>query len=171
MHIIALIPAAGKGSRYGMPKVDAMYNGVTFSQMITNSLQDIGIADSFVIRDMDTPDMLASIKEGMKHFQAQNIQPDGWLIWPVDHPTVKSETVSFMLKIFALRCNSIIIPRYGVRSGHPIIIPFAMVIPDQPMPNGLKDVIIQSHFPVHYVEVEDPGILVNINKPEDVKYV
>ena len=171
MQIVALIPAAGKGSRYGMPKVDALYNGLSFSQCIVNTLQEAGINDKIVIRDIDTPDMLASLKAGIRTYLFNNALPDGWLIWPVDHPAVKIHTVQLMLKVFALRDNSIIIPRYSGKSGHPIIIPSTLVIPDQPLPNGLKDVIQLSHFPVHFVEVEDPGILVNINKPEDVKYV
>ncbi len=171
MQIVALIPAAGKGSRFGMPKVDAMYNGITFSQAILNTLQELGHIDSLVIRDVETPDMFASLKLGMKTFQSQNIHPDGWLIWPVDHPTVKPDTVRFMLKIFSARNNSIIIPRHDSKNGHPIIIPASLAIPDIAPANGLKEIIMLSHLPVHFVEVDDPGILVNINTPEDVKYV
>jgi len=171
MQIIALIPAAGKGFRYGMPKVDALFNGITFSQMILNTLQSAGIETSYIIRDIETPDMLASLKVGMNSFHSQDVHPDGWLIWPVDHPTVKAETIKFMLSFFSAHTNSIIIPRYTDKNGHPIIIPGSLVLPDHPMPNGLKDVIMLSHFPVHYIEVDDPAILHNINTPEEVHYV
>jgi CTP:molybdopterin cytidylyltransferase MocA len=171
MQIIALIPAAGKGSRFGMPKVDAGYNGISFSEKILKTLSESGIDKSIVIRDIETPDMLASLKVGMYSFQSQNVHPDGWLIWPVDHPTVRADTVRFMIKVFSTRTNSIIIPRHDNQNGHPIIIPASLVIPDQYQPNGLKDVIMLSHLPVHFIEVDDPGILVNINYPEDVNYV
>lgn len=171
MQIVALIPAAGKGSRYGMPKVDASYNGITFSQMILNTLTEAGVEIYHVIRDIDTPDMLASLKVGMNTFQSQNVHPDGWLIWPVDHPTVRAETIKFMMNIFSSRTNSIIIPRHDNKNGHPIIIPASLAIPEQSPPNGLKEVIMLSHLPVHFIEVDDSGILVNINTPEDVKYV
>jgi molybdenum cofactor cytidylyltransferase len=171
MQLVALIPAAGKGSRYGMPKVDAMYNGITFSEMILNTLRESGIESCHVIRDIETPDMLASIKHGIKEITEAGINPDGWLIWPVDHPTVKPDTIRFMSKIFEFRHNSIVIPRYESKNGHPIIIPAILAIPDQSPVNGLKEVIMLSHLPVHFVEVNDPGILVNINTPEDVKYV
>jgi CTP:molybdopterin cytidylyltransferase MocA len=171
MHIIALIPAAGKGSRYGMPKVDALYNGITFSQMILNTLQSAGIETSYIIRDIETPDMLASLKVGMNTFHSQAVHPDGWLIWPVDHPTVKAETVKLLIQFFATHTNSVIIPCHNSHSGHPIIIPASLALPDYPLPNGLKDVIMLSHFPVHHVEVDDPAILHNINTPEEVHYV
>ena len=171
MQIIALIPAAGKGSRYGMPKVDAMFNGITFSQMILNTLQSAGIEENLIIRDIDTPDMLGSLKYGMNAYQAQGVHPDGWLIWPVDHPTIKIETIIFIMSIFASHANSIVIPRHAGKNGHPIMLPGSLVIPEQEFANGLKDVIMLSHFPVHFAEVDDPGILVNINTPEDVKYV
>jgi len=171
MQIVALIPAAGKGSRFGMPKVDASYNGISFAEKILSTLQESGIKQSLVIRDIETSDMLASIKFGMNSFHSQDVHPDGWLIWPVDHPAVKSGTIRFMVKVFSTHSNSIIIPRHNNKGGHPIIIPAAMAIPEDAPPNGLKDIIHQSLFPVHFIEVIDPGILININTPEDVQYV
>lgn len=171
MQIIALIPAAGKGERFGMPKVDAMFNGISFSEKIIAALQEAGITQYMVIRDVDTPDMLASLKVGMDSFHSQNVHPDGWLIWPVDHPMVNPETISILIKEFSSKTNSIIVPRCNNRNGHPIIIPGFMTIPDQPDPNGLKGVLMKSHCIIEHVDIDDEGILKNINTPEDVTYV
>lgn len=171
MQIVALIPAAGKGNRFGMPKVDANYNGISFSEKILATLRESGIKEHLVIRDVETPDMFATIKYGMKSILSKGIHPDGWLIWPVDHPAVQIGTIRFMIKVFSIHSNSIIIPRHNARNGHPIIIPASLAFPEDAPPNGLKDIILQSLLPVHFIEVEDPGILININTPEDVIYV
>lgn len=171
MKIIAIIPAAGKGSRFGMPKVDASYNGISFAQMIINTLKAAGIEDYILVRDIETPDMLATLRIGMQRALQQQERPDGWLIWPVDHPTVKASTVSIMVQVFTEKANSVIIPRNQGKNGHPILLPGALVIPDQPQPLGLKGVIIQSGFPQLCIDVDDVGILFNFNTPEDVIYV
>ena len=171
MNIIAIIPAAGKGARFGTPKVDAMYNSVTFSQKILQTLEEIGIAKHLIIRDIDTPDMLASLRWGMQKILSEQENPDGWLIWPVDHPTVKPDTIRILASVFETNSNSVIIPRYQSKNGHPIIVPGFLCIPDKPEPLGLKGIIMQSGFPVKYVNVDDVGILFNFNTPEDVTYV
>jgi CTP:molybdopterin cytidylyltransferase MocA len=171
MDIIAIIPAAGKGSRYGMPKVDANYNGISFAERITYVLALAGIEKIALVRDVETPDMLASIRYGMEQALAEYGRPDGWLIFPVDHPSVTEETVKTLAAEFSRRRNSIIIPRHNGKSGHPVILPGSFVIKEEANPLGLKGLIINSAYPVHYVEVEDEGILRNFNTPEDVIYV
>ena len=171
MQIITLIPASGKGSRFGSPKVDALYNGVSFLQMILNTLRDAGLLNCYVLRDLETPDMLATVRYGMQRALRDASLPDGWLIWPVDHPLVKPATVLALLKDFAEKRNSVLIPRHQGRNGHPIILPGSFTIPQTDNPDGLKGVISQAHYPIGYVEVDDAGILVNINTPEDILYV
>ena len=171
MDIIALIPAAGKGSRYGMPKVDAVYNGITFSERIQAVLKESGITIIYLLRDLDTPDMLATIRYGIKKALSEEHNPDGWIIWPVDHPNIQKDTILTLIDTFSRNRNCIIIPRYDNKNGHPVVIPMSLAIPDETPPAGLKEVIMLSHIPVLHVDVNDPGILVNINTPEDVKYV
>jgi CTP:molybdopterin cytidylyltransferase MocA len=171
MKIVTIIPAAGRGQRYGMPKVDASYNGITFAQRIISSLNEAGMTDYVLVRDLRTHDMLDSIKWGMDKYLAEHERPDGWLVWPVDHPVVKATTVSILAKVFETKLNSVIIPRFHGSNGHPIIVPGSLVIPDKRQPLGLKGVIIESGFPAHYVNVDDVGVLFNFNTTDDVVYV
>jgi len=171
VKIVALIPASGKGTRFGMPKVDASYNGISFAEMIRNTLTEARISDIYLIRDIETPDMLATLKTGMQRALHEQERPDGWLIWPVDHPTVRSSTIRMLVNVFTDKANSVIIPRHQNQNGHPILVPGALVIPEQPDPLGLKGVILKSGFPVFHIDVDDVGILFNFNTPEDVVYV
>jgi len=171
MDLIAIIPAAGKGNRFGMPKVDASYNGITFAERIIMTLTTAKLDKYILVRDVETPDMLGSIRLGMQKALSEYGRPDGWVIWPVDHPAVKAETVTTLSTAFAERRNSIIIPRCNGKSGHPIILPGCFVIHEESNPLGLKGLIIHSDHPVHYVETQDGSILRNFNTPEDMVYV
>lgn len=171
MDIIAIIPAAGKGTRFGMPKVDANFNGLTFAERILFVLALAGIEKFALVRDVETPDMLASIRYGMQQALKEYARPDGWLIFPVDHPMVREDTIRLLREEFSSHRNSITIPRHKGKSGHPILLPGSFSIEEEANPLGLKGLIIKSVHPVHYVEVEDEGILRNFNTPEDVIYV
>jgi CTP:molybdopterin cytidylyltransferase MocA len=171
MLIYALIPANGKGSRFGMPKVDAVYNGLTFAQMIENTLIAAGDFPGLIIRDVDTPDMLSSLRYGMQQTKSAGINPDGWLIWPVDHPFVQPGTLLSMREAFQLYPDSVIIPRFNNKNGHPIIIPASLEISHPEHAHGLKEIIRFSGKNIQHVDVPDGGINKNVNTPEDVNYV
>jgi len=170
MEICALIPAAGKGSRFGQPKVDALYNGFTFSEMIIKTLKEAGIKTYYIIRDIETPDMSATLYNGWQQVCREGRHPDGWLIWPVDHPLVKKETIVLMVDAFADNSNSVIIPCYNNRNGHPVLLPGSFVFAKKADAAGLKGAILKSDFPRLYIEVDDAGILANLNTPEEALY-
>jgi CTP:molybdopterin cytidylyltransferase MocA len=178
MLIFALIPANGKGSRYGMPKVDAVFNGITFQQHIENTLSETVVRDWLVIRDIDSHDMLGSIRYGMHRIMTQGIWPDCWLIWPIDHPFVKAETINALIDCYRVNPKSVIVPQLKSnhdslppKRGHPIILPGGLMIPNIEYINGLRTMLEKAKLNKVYIEVDDPGIIENINSPEDVRYV
>lgn len=154
-----------------MPKVDAMFNGLTFRQWIENTLSHTKVSDWLIIRDIQSADMLGSIRYGMQAIRAKGVKPDGWLVWPVDHPFVKHQTIDALIDCFHTNPQSVIIPEHQGRKGHPILLPGDLQIPEQDFPNGLKDVISQSGLGKVCVPTEDSGIIANVNTPGDVTYV
>ena len=60
----------------------------------------------------------------------------------------------------------IIIPTYKERKGHPVIFP-SMIIYDLFNENTLRDVIKKYSAKVHYINVNDKGVLVDIDTKED----
>jgi CTP:molybdopterin cytidylyltransferase MocA len=167
MKIVAIIPAAGRGERFGMPKVDANYKGITFAQRIISTLQEAGWTDYVLVRDIRTRDMQESIRLGMEKYLSEHERPDGWLIWPVDHPIVKASTITILASVYSEKRTFVIVPRFQGSNGHPIIVPGALTIPKEQNPRGLKGVIIESIYPILQVYVDDVGVLFNFNTPKD----
>ncbi len=162
----AIILAAGKGIRFGMPKVDAFYRGNSFLDCILNTLENAGIRDVFVARDLDTPDMLSSLRHAINELNASC--PDAYLVFPVDHPAVQTATVQSLLDAFIRTPDAIIRPVYQGKAGHPIIIPKALNVFQEGIEGGLAQIIKTSHLPVVDITTNDMAILRNINLPEDL---
>jgi molybdenum cofactor cytidylyltransferase len=94
---------------------------------------------------------------------------DGYLVHPVDHPEVSSDTIRALMAAFG---NAAVKPRYRSRAGHPVIIPssLAAMIEGTDVNGGLAAVIRSSGTPITLVDVEDPGVIRNINTKEDLAH-
>ncbi len=167
-QIYAIIPAAGKGKRFGQPKVTATYGEKTFIKHILDTLSGTAIAGVKVVRDVETPDMFASVRQGIKCALADGWLALGWLIWPVDHPLVKRETISSLLSSFWEKPESIVNPVYEGQRGHPIIIPAILEFPDNLQSEGLRTILAQTDLSKLDIEVSDPAVIRNINYPKDI---
>lgn len=86
----------------------------------------------------------------------------------VDMPLICSETVRVLLERFAARDLEVLAPRHGDRHGHPIVLArsvfasIAALTPDAP----LRDLLRQRQR--GDVAVDDPGVLVDLDTPQDV---
>ncbi|MBW6515915.1 MAG: NTP transferase domain-containing protein [Candidatus Cloacimonetes bacterium] len=167
-QIYAIIPAAGKGERYGEPKVDASIGDKTFIKQILDTLSQTPIAGVKIVRDVETVDMLDSIKLGIKLAHNDGWNALGWLIWPVDHPLISKKTVMTLLTTFYRNPDKIVNPLYNEQRGHPIVIPVDLIIPDSNLSGGLRQVIADSAFERIDVEVPDSAVIQNINHYEDI---
>lgn len=158
--VTAIILASGKGSRYGQPKSEAMLDGKLFSDIITDTLRAAGL-ESIVLADhCASSSMLETLKQTIS---ALPVPADFYLVIPVDHPHVHTSTVVAL--IAALHPGIIVKPVYHGQSGHPVIIPAALDLSASEHAEGLRGIIAASLCPKKFVEVEDPGILININHP------
>ncbi|MBC8514647.1 NTP transferase domain-containing protein [bacterium] len=93
----------------------------------------------------------------------------GVLLWPIDHPLVTLETIQLIEK--ELIPHGVVCPQYKGKSGHPIgigadLLPSLMAEePHTPLRTWIS---VQNR---HYLDVNDPGILRNIDYPLDAKGV
>ena len=80
----------------------------------------------------------------------------------VDHPAVQSETIAALL---AEPPAPLRVPRYSGRHGHPIVFARALIPEFLAVPAGssAKEVVTRHTTAAAYVDVQDPGILADID--------
>ncbi len=109
----------------------------------------------------------SSIQTGLAHLSA--FKP--FLLWPVDIPLVHPDTVHSLLVATPLSPCCFRIPMCGDRRGHPVLLGrelhalVSALEPDQP----LRELMARDDVEVEELTCEDPGILLDLNTPEDLK--
>lgn len=181
-NVSAMILAAGEGKRFGQPKWQATYKGQTFLSIIVEKLLKCELNEiiyvvrkdsmpeeknaKLVINDHPEEGMISSIYCGV-----QNTMPvDGFLIFPVDHPFVKLETLQRLIASFQQHPDQLIRPVFDEQNGHPLIVPLiiAKKIPNHDIEGGLKQFLLQEAINFYNVLVDDGGVLKNINFKDDM---
>ena len=90
-------------------------------------------------------------------------------IQPVDCPIVAPQTYTAVAG--AVGSAEVVVPSFGGRGGHPPLISrelFSRILavgPDEPLRNVLRAPGVRRR----YVEVDDPGVLVNVDRPGDLQ--
>lgn len=171
-----LILSGGLGKRYGTPKALAAYKGETFLDSIVSKCLSLNLQVYVVInptldslipqkRDFITiigdsdKDMYDSVIKGVKRIK----EFSKLIVWPVDHPFVSSTTVKSLLD--TNNDNKFIVPSFCGRLGHPVIFPKSAEALLKKLQN-LKDL---THAIGRIIlEVDDEGVLLNINRKEDI---
>lgn len=183
-EIAALILAAGKGSRIGTPKFLLEYGGKTFIKHIYDNLNQCNVRKiltvirkefeewfaknfkgEYIINEFPEQGMLSSVVLGINELKNY----DGILIYPVDHPFIRKETVVELINSFILHPGSFIKPIYENLSGHPVIIPSSLNDEITSGKSGdLNSVIKNSKINTILLKTNDSGVLKNINTPNDL---
>ena len=82
---------------------------------------------------------------------------------------METKTIQELVKIHQQYPNAIIRPVYQNKSGHPVLIPAELNLEANDNAKGLKYIILNSGLPLLNVQVEDSGIIKNINTKEDLE--
>ncbi len=108
--------------------------------------------------------MLSSLQCGL---DAVSRECDAIFFTPVDHPAIAESTVDLLAGAWA--GDHIMIPRYRGRRGHPVLISRALVPEFERLPDSAQaaDVVRRHETEIHYVDVDDPGILRDVDTPEE----
>uniref|UniRef100_A0A7J3QFL5 Nucleotidyltransferase family protein n=1 Tax=Ignisphaera aggregans TaxID=334771 RepID=A0A7J3QFL5_9CREN len=111
--------------------------------------------------------MSESVKKGLKAVMRYS---DLVLLHPADVPFIKVETIRKVIEISLKNNDFVTIPCYKCKGGHPLIIPrkfmnIAIEINEKEM--GLKGFLRK--VPIYKVEVNDIGILVDIDTRLDIE--
>lgn len=170
----------------GMPKIYKKYNDKYFLDILYHTLSMTDVEEIAVVVFPDCEhnlfdcsnkvkwitnnspenEMISSIYIAVKKYSNY----DGYMILPIDHPKVSSSTIRKLKTEFYYEPQNVILPSYKLKKGHPIIIPksIANKLKNQDIVGGLNSVIKNSKPNVKIVEVNDPGIVENLNEISEV---
>jgi molybdenum cofactor cytidylyltransferase len=191
--IYAVLPAAGKSTRMGRPKLLLPLGGRPVLECVITALRQAGVDQVLVVvgphvRELagvatqvgahvcllaeETPDMRATVERGLRWLEEQ-FQPrpeDAWLLCPADHPTLEPLVVRQLLEAQAGHPScTIFIPSFGGRRGHPALIGWRHVAAMRELPAGVGlNVYLRQQAPVtQEVTVAAEEILLDLDTPED----
>jgi len=183
----AIILAAGLGERLKAvgPKPFLLFNGKSFLQIVVdnaismrlnplvivtnnfffNSIIQLNFPAKILINPCPEQGMLSSILIGLKE-----IDPScsGFFLCPIDYPLVRQETYHQLLLAHRTDSDKIIKPTFKKQPGHPIVFPknLFQALRQAPLNQGARFVTRQNTHITKMVEVDDAGILININTPQ-----
>ncbi len=190
--IAGIILAAGRSSRMGTSKaLLATPQGESFVGRLLTTLRAGGIATPLVVgradddrlrmeverhgaacvvnADADAGGQLSSLLAGLAAVDWASLR--GVLVVPVDAPLVTAATVATLLAVFDATLAPIVRPRCQGRHGHPVIFSRA-VFGELRAANpaaGAKAVLRAHESAIVDVDVEDPGVLGDIDTPESYR--
>jgi molybdenum cofactor cytidylyltransferase len=127
---------------------------------------------SYPVRFIENPHfpegMSTSVKEGIRVL-GEDPLVEGVMIIPGDMPLVQIKTISAMREIFYESFSSIIIPLYEGKRGHPALFARSLFPRLQEITGdiGARDVVRENLTRCCFLKVNDPGILIDIDSPEE----
>jgi molybdenum cofactor cytidylyltransferase len=185
--ITAVILAAGESKRMGQPKMLMPWGKSTILQTVVSTFQAAGVDDILVVtggarrqvealvgksvqtvfnENFASGEMLSSLQAGLA---AKKHEARAALIGLGDQPQVQTRTVERILQEYARTNAPLIVPSYQMRRGHPWFVArelwdeiLKMHAPDSP-----REFLDKHARDIHYVELDTPTILQDLDTPED----
>ena len=118
-----------------------------------------------------TPELgqLSSLLVGISYAEACN--GDGVMVLPVDIPSVKAATVQSLCDAFDRGTDPIVRAVYRGRHGHPVIFgrPVFAELRAADLSVGAREVLRRDPARVCEVAVDDPGVLRDVDVPDDYR--
>jgi molybdenum cofactor cytidylyltransferase len=190
--LAAVILSAGASRRMGTPKALLPYREGTFLEhlMQITSHPRIGVQrvvlgagaeeirtiakldPSVVILNPDWEQgQLSSLCAGLRSLA--EIETDGVILCPVDHPLVSARLVSDLVARFYESGKAIALPTYNGRRGHPVLFSSALYgeLLAAPSDKGARAVVWAHAKDVLEAPTDEEGVVLNINDPDMLKHI
>ncbi len=112
---------------------------------------------------------ISSVRAALQALHTSERSVDAIAICPVDHPTIRAETVSALISAYAEERAPIVVPTYEARSGHPILFDQALFgeLLEPSLPEGARTVTARHRTSLLGVPVPDAGIRLDLDTPAD----
>lgn len=182
MAYATIILAAGMSRRMGTPKALLDFDGLTALELVIETCTLSGAGAPIVVLGHDAATIRRTIPAEVRvvvnldyeRGQTSSLKAgltalapdvDGILLFPVDCPLVGPETIHLL----SAASRPIAVPIYGGRRGHParfsasILDEFRALEDSRPA----HEVVRREPDRVEEVMVDDPGVVMRLNTPED----
>ena len=188
--ISGILLAAGESRRMGSPKALLPYQGQTFLERICTAFFDAGVDELIVVlgaweeklrpalprhsalRTVVNPHytqgQLSSLVCGLG---ALSPDSEAAVVNLVDHPLIRTETIAALIASFRTDPLPIIIAAHRGKRGHPVLFSrqvYAELLA-APLDKGAKTVVRKDPARVRHVPLDDPGIVADIDTPQDYR--
>lgn len=184
-----VVPAAGGSTRMGSPKGLLELEGVSFVRRVVRTLREGGCEPVLVVvrsEDAGTGDEAArsgattlvnpepgdgpitSLRRVLEVLD-ETVSHVVWL--PLDHPMVRPETVTALLDEAEASGAPITLPLHEDQRGHPAVFERSIFpeLLDPSLQGGARTVVHRNLDAARLVPVTDPGVLVDIDTPEEYR--
>jgi molybdenum cofactor cytidylyltransferase len=96
---------------------------------------------------------------------------DAILVWPVDMPLVRADTVARLVRAFRRDGPAIVLPVHGGRRGHPVVHgrPIWPELRSGEADEGARALVRKDPTRVLEVPVDDEGVLLDIDTPREYR--
>ena len=185
--VAGLILAAGKSERMGRPKALLPFLGSCFLTHLLTEAAHSDLTDVRIVLGHDPETILSALPEikpktlinpSYEYGQLSSLQCglkslgwvalDGVMVFLVDHPLVHRVVVNQLIETFSHTDSPIVIPSFERRRGHPMIFGAQLFreLLEAPLDQGAISVVRKHQREILHLEVDEPGVLVDIDTPE-----
>lgn len=186
-RVPAIVLAAGASSRMGRPKLTLTIDGKTLLAHTLAAVRTSSVSEVVVVLGADADRLLPSVptegvrivvnsayREGMSGSIRLGLRnaatsADAYLIVLGDEPFVSAKTMDRLIDTWRTGGPQAIIPTFRGRRGHPILVDRRLAPRIETVTGDTGYRILFQTTGVLEVPVEDPGILVDLDTPEDVE--
>jgi molybdenum cofactor cytidylyltransferase len=192
--IAAVVPAAGRSSRMGRPKLLLDFEGESLIHRVVTALRVGGADRIVVVPPVDSPEaaeiaaeasaagaevlipesqpseMRDSVELGLAVLDAHP-RPASVLLTPGDVPGLAPGLVARLLAVANDHPDRIVIPTHDGHHGHPIVLPWDVAIRVRDLPDDAGvDRLVDAHRDrLLEVNVSAPGAIDDLDTPEELE--
>ena len=179
-----ILLAAGRSQRMGsskplLPLGEKLLIHHCLDNLLDAGLDDIAIVvrqdkeqlqevlSSYTIRIIENKDsesdMAGSVRCGLSRLPPET---SGVLVSLVDHPVVQPSTLRRLNEFHRLNSDSILLPVYQKKRGHPTLFPSILIQELLHLPT-LRDIVHKNRNKIVELEVDDRGVILDTDTRED----
>jgi CTP:molybdopterin cytidylyltransferase MocA len=182
-----VILAAGRSHRMNRPKPLLEVGHETFVQRAVRIVRAAGCRRTYIVLPAGAADiavrMAAADIEAIANADPDSEQVDSLrlalralpedsgaaLVLPVDLPLILETTAAALVRAWREKPGPLYLPFHNAVAGHPVLVDRSLYdeILDSELEEGLRTLIMNHTRDVREVRVTDPGILIDIDTPDD----